>query len=110
MADIRVAWLVYIYTYCVPIATLNQNKRSRLLYLGDMQTIINVLACGLVFSHLIGFFLQHNNSPEMFLAFPVFLVPLYIILRKAKGAQISAFYDKNALKIGVSLAWRLYKK
>ena len=76
VADIRVAWLVYIYTYCVPIATLNQNKRSRLLYLGDMQTIINVLACGLVFSHLIGFFLQHNNSPEMFLAFPVFLVPL----------------------------------
>ena len=25
--------------YCVPIATLNQNKRSRLLYLGDTQTI-----------------------------------------------------------------------
>ena len=27
----RVAWLVYVRTYCVPIATLNQNKRSRLL-------------------------------------------------------------------------------
>ena len=36
-ADIRVAWLVYIRTYCVPIATLNQNKRTRLLYLGDAQ-------------------------------------------------------------------------
>ena len=40
-ADIRVAWLVYVRTYCVPIATLNQNKRTRLLYLGDAQ-IINV--------------------------------------------------------------------
>ena len=36
-ADIRVAWLVYVRTYCVPIATLNQNKRTRLLYLGDSQ-------------------------------------------------------------------------
>ena len=39
--DIRVVglftWLVYVRTYCVPIATLNQNKRSRLLYLGDAQ-------------------------------------------------------------------------
>ena len=25
-ADIRVAWLVYVRTYCVPVATLNQNK------------------------------------------------------------------------------------
>ena len=25
-ADIPVAWLVYVSTYCVPIATLNQNK------------------------------------------------------------------------------------
>ena len=32
--DIRVAWLVYSRMYCVPIATLNQNKRTRLLYLG----------------------------------------------------------------------------
>ena len=30
-------WLVYICTYCLPIATLNQNKWSRLLYLGDAQ-------------------------------------------------------------------------
>ena len=29
------AWLVYVRTYCVPIATLNQNKRTRLLYLGE---------------------------------------------------------------------------
>ena len=36
-ADIRLAWLVYVRTYCVPIATLNQNKRTRLLYLGDAQ-------------------------------------------------------------------------
>ena len=27
-ADFRVAWLVYVRTYCVPVATLNQNKRS----------------------------------------------------------------------------------
>ena len=32
-------WLVYVHTYCLPIATLNQNKRSRLLYLGDAQII-----------------------------------------------------------------------
>ena len=38
-ADIRVAWPVYVRTYCVPIATLNQNKRTRLLYLGDTQII-----------------------------------------------------------------------
>ena len=38
-ADIRVAWLVYVRAYCVPIATLNQNKRTRLLYLGDAQII-----------------------------------------------------------------------
>ena len=42
--DIRVAWLVtwlvYVRTYCVLIATLNQNKRTRLLYLGDAQIII----------------------------------------------------------------------
>ena len=34
VADICVAWLVYIRTYCVPIATLNQNKKSQLLYFG----------------------------------------------------------------------------
>ena len=39
-ADIRVAWLVYVRTYCVPTATLNQNKRTRLLYLGHAQIII----------------------------------------------------------------------
>ena len=27
-ADIRVAWLVYVRKYCVPIATLNQKKRT----------------------------------------------------------------------------------
>ena len=36
-ADIRVAWLVYARTYGVPIATLHQNKRTRLLYLCDAQ-------------------------------------------------------------------------
>ena len=30
-------WLVYVHRYCVPISTLNQNKRSRLLYLGDAE-------------------------------------------------------------------------
>ena len=38
-ADIHVAWLVYARTYCVPIATLNLNKRTRLLFLGDAQII-----------------------------------------------------------------------
>ena len=28
-------WLVYVRTYCVPMATLNQNRRSRKPYLGD---------------------------------------------------------------------------
>ena len=32
-------WLVYVRTYCVPIATFNQNKRTRLLHLGDAQII-----------------------------------------------------------------------
>ena len=27
-ADICVAWLVYVRTYCVPIATLNQTNRT----------------------------------------------------------------------------------
>ena len=42
-ADILVASLglftslVYVRRYCVPIATLNQSKRSRLLYLGDAK-------------------------------------------------------------------------
>ena len=43
VADIHVAWLVYVRTYCVPIATLNQNGRSRLLYLGDAQIIIIII-------------------------------------------------------------------
>ena len=37
VADICFAWLVYVRTYCVPIATLNQNERSRLHYFGDAQ-------------------------------------------------------------------------
>ena len=37
--DVRVAWLVYVRTYCVTIATLNLNKRTRLLFLGDAQII-----------------------------------------------------------------------
>ena len=39
-ADARVSRLVYAHKYCVPIATLNQNKRTRLLYLGQAQIII----------------------------------------------------------------------
>ena len=42
-ADIRVAWLVYSRMYCVPIATLNQNKRTRLLYLGRDAQIMESL-------------------------------------------------------------------
>ena len=37
---IRVAWLVS--TYCMPIATLNQNKPTRLLYLSDVQITSDV--------------------------------------------------------------------
>ena len=36
-------WLVYPRTYCVPTATLNQNRRTRLLYLGDAQIKREVL-------------------------------------------------------------------
>ena len=36
-ADICVAWLVYVCTYCVPVATLTQNKGTQLLYLGAAQ-------------------------------------------------------------------------
>ena len=38
-ADIRVAWLVYVRRHCVSIATLNQNKLTRLRYLGHAQII-----------------------------------------------------------------------
>ena len=37
-ADICIAWLIYIRTYCMPIATLKQNKQSRLLYFAQMKT------------------------------------------------------------------------
>ena len=40
VANIHVTCLVYIHTFCVPIATLNQNKRSQLLYLANAQIII----------------------------------------------------------------------
>ena len=44
MADIRLAslvyLLVYVSTYCVPIALLRQNKPFPLLYLGHAQIII----------------------------------------------------------------------
>ena len=43
MADIRLAsliyLLVYVSTYCVPIALLRQNKPFPLLYLGHAQII-----------------------------------------------------------------------
>ena len=50
VGHIPVAWLVYARTYCVPIATLNQNKGTRLLYLCDAQIIMNTasLAQGLL--------------------------------------------------------------
>ena len=45
MADIHLAslvyLLVYISTYCVPIALLHQNEPFSLLYLGHAQIIIN---------------------------------------------------------------------
>ena len=40
VANIHVTCLVYIRTFYVPIATLNQNKRSQLLYLANAQIII----------------------------------------------------------------------
>ena len=43
MADIRLAslvyFLVYVSTYCVPVALLRQNKPFRLLFLGHAQII-----------------------------------------------------------------------
>ena len=44
MADSTVAWLAYVRTYCVPIATLNHSKRSRLLDLFSLF-IHQVLSC-----------------------------------------------------------------
>ena len=44
MTDIHLAslvyLLVYISTYCVPIALLHQNKPFRVLYLGNAQIIM----------------------------------------------------------------------
>ena len=37
MADIRLASLVYVSTYCVPIVHLRQNKPFPLLFLGHAQ-------------------------------------------------------------------------
>ena len=51
MADIRFAslvyLLVYVSTYCVPIALLRQNKPFRLLYLGHAQitSVMHVQSC-----------------------------------------------------------------
>ena len=56
-ADIRVAWLVYVRTYCVPIATLNQNRQTRLLYLGDVQITRRLRPC----SHVYLFFKNENK-------------------------------------------------
>ena len=36
------------------------------------QKLVNVVACGLVFSRLIGFFLANNYIPEIFRVFTVF--------------------------------------
>ena len=58
-ADIVVAslglftWPLYVRSYCVPIATLNQNKPSLLLYLGRAQIIINYTYHGIF----------HNSRP-----------------------------------------------
>ena len=35
--DLSVPLHVYVRTHCVPIATWNQNKRTRLLYLGNAK-------------------------------------------------------------------------
>ena len=42
VADIPVAWLAYVRTYYVPIATLNHSKRSPLLDLDDAQINIKL--------------------------------------------------------------------
>ena len=34
-ANTHVTWPVYVHWYCMPIATLNQNKQSRKLYFGN---------------------------------------------------------------------------
>ena len=43
---VRVAWLVYVRAYCVPVATLNQNKPSRLLCLGHAQIMSTIFKSG----------------------------------------------------------------
>ena len=72
VADIHVAWLVYVRTYCVPIATLNQNKRSRLLHLSDAHIKSSVST--LEFSHL-----RRNIDPfttNVFYVLPMLLLPI----------------------------------
>ena len=61
-ADIPVAWLVYVRTYCVPIATLNQNRQTRLLYLGDVQISRRLRPC----SHVYLFFKTRTSFILLF--------------------------------------------
>ena len=59
-------WLVYVHAYCVPIATLNQGKRTRLLYLVGARIInssarleYNIVTTSLYISEYVN---QHNCS------------------------------------------------
>ena len=58
MADIRLALLVYVSTYCIPIELLRQNKPFRLLYLGHAKI--------------------KRSSPPVFLKVKYFLLSLYL--------------------------------
>ena len=45
VADISVTWLVYVRTYCVPIATLNQKQAISITLFGrrpNKKTYVNI--------------------------------------------------------------------
>ena len=71
-ADIRVAWLVYVRMYCVPIATLNQNKRSQKLFLEDAQMWKNY--CAFVI-HCVCHRLKWTNCPPGIRDVPLWSTP-----------------------------------
>ena len=77
-ADLRVAYLVHVRTYCVPIANLNQNKRTRLLCLGHTKIIIFIFLNAAIF-------LSAGAENPIYLHFKPLLPWLSIKLGRGQG-------------------------
>ena len=77
-ADIRVSYLVHVRTYCVPIANLNQNKRTRLLCLGHTKIIIFIFLNAAIF-------LSAGAENPIYLHFKPLLLWLSIKLGRGQG-------------------------